>query len=90
MKKVKLFDTPFEALLYIHKRCRFQLQFNIRIMFEDNTGISILNINEDVYIPYQIYHFMREYGYMINDIVWIDFLRYDDKQQLVYVKEGVV
>lgn len=87
MKKVKLFDTPFEALLYIHKRCRFQIRFNIRIMFENNTGVAILNINEDIYIPYQIYHFMREYGYTINSIVWIDFLRYDGKQQLVYVKE---
>lgn len=86
-KKIKIFDTPFEALLYIVKRCKYQIKFNIRVMFENDEGISILNINENIYIPYQIYHFMREYGYMINDIVWIDFLRYDDKQQLVYVKE---
>ena len=73
--------------MYIRKRCKFQINFNIRIMFESYEGISILSINENIYIPYQIYHFMKEYGYTINNIVWIDFLRYDGKQQLVYVKE---
>lgn len=82
----KIFDTPFGALLYIRKRCKFQINFNIRIMFESYEGISILNINENIYIPYQIYHFMKEYGYRINDIVWIDFYAMTESNSLYMLK----
>lgn len=84
----KLFDTPFKALLYASHRTKFQINFLIRIMFENKQGISILNITDRNYIPFQLYYFMKEYNHKLNDICWIDFLRYDGKQQLVYIKEG--
>ena len=86
--KIKLFDTPFEALLYTTHRTKFQINILIRIMFESNGDISILNITERDYIPFQLYYFMKENNHKIHDICWIDFLRYDGIQELVYIKEG--
>ena len=86
--KAKLFDTPFKALLYTTHRTKFQINILIRIMFESNQGISILNITDREYIPFQLYYFMKENNHKIDDICWIDFLRYDGQQQLVYIKEG--